>query len=334
MVWAQVVSGRITDAVTGKPLDKVSVYFDGTFQGTISDSAGNFTLNNTIKTKSPLVVSSMGYESQKINNYTEASLNIALKHKVIELAEVTISGDEIAREKAMKIFLKEFIGEDSKDCVIDNQDEIYFRYNKKRDLLTADTEKPLIITNKLLGYKITYFLTSFSRTPSQTKYKGNYFFTEDIAGLKPAKVKAVMKARDEAYFGSRMHFIRSLWADQVPENNFLMYKTPAGAAGSNKEVNLDPANMLSYNSIVQVSDGQKFIMLKKEADKDEKRFDGNEIFITYKKGNESFLQQEDAYTGVIIDKNGYYDEGLEWKGNISVYRINMLLPFEFMPSKK
>ncbi len=261
LLHAQTVTGRITDAVTGKPLDKVSVYFDGTFQGTVSDSAGNFALNNTIKTKSPLVVSSMGYESQKISNYAEGALNIALKHKVIELAEVTIGGDEISREKAMKIFLKEFIGEDSKDCVIDNQDEIYFRYNKKKDLLIADTEKPLIITNKLLGYKITYFLTSFSRTPSQTKYKGNYFFTEDVVGLKPAKVKAIMKARDEAYYGSRMHFIRSLWGDQLQENNFLMYKTLAGAASSNKEVNLDPANMLSYNSIVQVSDGQKFIML-------------------------------------------------------------------------
>jgi hypothetical protein len=334
-LWGQVVRGTITDAITGKPIEKVSVYFDGTYKGTVTDSAGNFAISNTIKTSSPLVVSFLGYESQRISNYAEEPLNIALKSKVIELTEVTIGGDEISRTKAMKMFLKEFIGEDTKDCVIDNPDEIYFRYNKKEDLLTADAEKPLIITNKTLGYKITYFLTSFSHTPYlQTKYKGNYFFTEDTAGLKPAKVRAIMKARDEAYFGSRMHFIRSLWANELAKNYFSIYKTPKGVVDQTNTYKIDAANTLVFNDIVQIADGQKFIMLAKEAGATNEKFNSNEIFVTYKNGNESLMQEKDGYTGVIIDENGFYDEGLEWKGNISVYRISMLLPFEFMPSKE
>jgi hypothetical protein len=336
LLWAQAVTGRITDAVTGKPLERVSVYFDGTYQGTVSDSLGNFTLSNAIKTSSPLVVSFMGYESQKISSYADVNLNIALKRKVIELTEVTIgAADEISRAKAMKMFLKEFIGEDTKDCVIENPDEIYFRYNKKKDLLIADAEKPLIITNKTLGYKITYFLSSFSHTPYlQTKYKGNYFFTEDTAGLKPAKVKAIMKARDDAYFGSRMHFIRSLWANELGKNYFSIYKTPKGVVDQNNTYKIEAANLLRFDDIVQIADGQKFIMLAKEAGADNEKFNSNEVFVTYKNGNESLMQQKDGYTGVIIDENGFYDEGLEWKGNISVYRISMLLPFEFVPSQK
>lgn len=334
LLWAQAITGRITDAITGKPLQQVSVYFDGTYQGTVSDSLGNFTLNNTIKTSSPLVVSFMGYESQRISNYGDASLNIALKSKVIELAEITIGADEISRPKAMKIFLTEFLGEDSKDCVIDNPDEIYFRYNKKKDLIMADAEKPLIITNKLLGYKITFFLTSFTNTPSQTKYKGNYFFAEDIAGLKPAKVKAIMKARDEAYYGSRMHFIRALWANELDRNYFSVYRTPRGRVGNSNTYNLQASNPVGFDDIVQTADTQKFIMLAKDAGTNNDKLSGNEVFVTYKNGNDSFLGQEDGYTGVIIDQNGFYDEGLEWKGNMSVYRISMLLPFEFMPSKE
>ena len=334
LLWAQAITGRVTDEITGKPLQQVSVYFDGTFQGTVTDSAGHFTLNNALKTSSPLVVSFMGYQSQKISNYGDASLNIALKSKVIELAEITIGADEISRPKAMKIFLKEFLGEDTKDCVIDNPDEIYFRYNKKKDLLMADAEKPLIITNKLLGYKITFFLTSFTNTPSQTKYKGNYFFTEDIAGLKPAKVKAIMKARDEAYYGSRMHFIRALWANELEKNNFSVYRTPRGRVGNSNTYNLQATNRVSFADIVQIADKQKFIMLAKDAGANNDKLNGNEVFVTYKNGNDSFLQQEDSYTGVAIDQNGFHDEGLEWKGNISVYRISMLLPFEFMPSKE
>jgi len=333
LLWAQAITGRVTDAVTGKPLQQVSVYFDGTYQGTVTDSLGNFTLNNTVKTSSPLVVSFMGYQSQKISSYTDVSLNIALNRKVIELAEITIGADEISRPKAMKIFLKEFIGEDTKDCVIDNADEIYFRYNKKKDLIMADAEKPLIITNRALGYKITFFLTSFTNTPSQTIYKGNYFFTEDIAGLKPAKVKAIMKARDEAYYGSRMHFIRALWANELEKNFFAVYRTPRGRVGNSNTYNLQASNKVGFDDIVQIADTQKFIMLAKDADANNEKLNGNEVFITYKNGNDSFLGQEDGYTGVMIDQNGFHDEGLEWKGNMSVYRISMLLPFEFMPSK-
>lgn len=335
VLFGQVIKGRITDALTGTPLEKVSVYFDGTYQGTVSDSAGNFALSNTIKTSSPLVVSFVGYESQKISNYADGTLSIALKSKVVELNEVTIGGDEISRAKAMKIFLKEFIGEDTKDCVIDNPDEIYFRYNKKEDLLMADAEKPLIITNKTLGYKITYFLTSFSHTPYlQTKYKGNYFFTEDTAGLKPGKIKAIMKARDEAYYGSRMHFIRALWANELDKNFFAVYRTPRGRVGNSNTYNLQATNKVGFDDIVQIADTKKFIMLAKEADANNEKLNGNEVFVTYKNANDSFLGQDDGYTGVSIDQNGFHDEGLEWKGNISVYRISMLLPFEFMPSKE
>jgi hypothetical protein len=334
LLRAQAIKGKVTDAITGKPIEKASVYFDGTFQGTVTDSTGNFALSNTIKTSSPLVVSFIGYESQKINSYTDVGLNIALKVKVVELNDVTIGGDEISRPKAMKIFLKEFIGEDTKDCVIDNPDEIYFRYNKKKDLIMADAEKPLIITNKLLGYKITFFLTSFTNTPSQTIYKGNYFFTEDIAGLKPAKVKAIMKARDEAYYGSRMHFIHALWANELDKNYFAVYRTPRGRVGNSNTYNLQAGNKVGFDDIVQIADTQKFIMLAKEAGANDEKLNGNEVFITYKNGNDSFLGQEDGYKGVSIDKNGFHDEGLEWKGNISVYRISMLLPFEFMPTKE
>jgi len=331
---AQTVRGTVTDELTGKPLEKVSIYFDGTFQGTVSDSSGNFVLNNTLKTSSPLVVSSVGYQSQKISNYGgDANLKIALKSKVIELAEITIGGDAISRTKAMKIFLKEFIGEVTKDCVIENPDEIYFRYNKKDDLLTADADKPLIITNKRLGYKITFFLTSFANDPLQTQYKGNYFFTEDIAGLKPAKVKAVMKARDDAYYGSRMHFVRALWADELEKNGFSVYRTPRGRVGNTNTYNLRAANVVGFDDIVQVADRQKFIMLAKGAGANNDTLNGNEVFVTYKNGKDSFLRQEDGYTGVLIDKNGFYDEGLEWKGSISIDRISTLLPFEFMPSK-
>ncbi|MEO8885557.1 MAG: WYL domain-containing protein [Mucilaginibacter sp.] len=334
LLCAQVIKGRVTDAETGTPLGNVNVYLSGTVKGTTSDSLGNFILNNVLKSDNPLVVSYVGYQSQTINNYADKNLNIALKPKIIELKEVTIGSDEISRAKAMKIFLKEFIGGESNDCIINNPDEIYFRYYKKTNLLIADADKPLSISNKRLGYKITYFLSDFRYKPFQTDYKGSYFFTEDTLGLRRAKIKKIIKARNDAYLGSRLHFIRSLWADELDKNKFSIYKTQKGITDYSKAYLLDTRNQLSYNSIVEVAEGQKFIMLKKDTAINDDKAEGNDIYILYNNTNTAFMHQADGNIGTVIDRNGFYGDNLEWKGYMGSSRVGDLLPFEFQLSKQ
>lgn len=333
LVYGQTINGKITDANTGSPLADASVYLDGTSQGTISDDQGNFALNNVLQTSAPIIISHVGYQTQKIKSHAGGNLNIALKQKVTSLKEVTITSDEIRRGRAMRIFLREFIGATNNDCYIVNPEDLFFYYDRSKDLLTADADKPLIIVNRLLGYKITYFLTEFSHAPFKTLYKGNYFFTEDTAGRRREDIIAIMNARDLAYFGSRMHFIRSLWQDDPNKSGFSIYKTFKENINHSKTYRLDVANMLGYNNIIQTEGKQKFIMLEKDSKIYGTRFDSKEVFVTYKRGLPSFLRQEKGNNGVIIDSNGYYDEGLEWKGNLSVSRVNKLLPFEFVTSK-
>ncbi len=332
-LYAQVIRGTVTDALTGKPIENVSVYLDGTYQGTVTDSVGNFTLNNTLKTSAPVIVSYVGYKPQTIKDYTNQVLKIPLKRKMIALKEVTIEADDkINRAKAMRIFLDEFIGDGN--CVINNPDDIYFRYNKKKNILTAGAEKPLLIRNKTLGYTITYFLNSFVRYPYQTVYKGNYFFAEDTLKLSAKKVKQILQARDKAYYGSRMHFIRALWANELAKNNFKIYKTLTGVVDYGIEYHLSEGNLLSYNRVIENTEGNKFVLLSK-ANVDEKKFDQNEVYVLYSndvKNFPSFMRQQNGNVGVIIDSNGYHDEGLEWKGNFGIQRVSELLPYEFQPS--
>jgi hypothetical protein len=328
---AQVIRGTVIDAATGSPLPNVNVYLDGTIIGTTTDSRGDFTLNNVLKTSNPLSVSYVGYQSQKINNYADKNLSIALKPKVIALKEVTVSTDKISRARAMRIFLREFIGRNNSDCDIANPDDIYFHYNKGEDLLTAGADKPLIILNKKLGYKVTYFLADFSYKPYLTSYKGNYFFAEDTAGLKPEKMKRVRRARNEAYKGSRMHFIRALWANELDKNGFAMYKSIKAVINYMTPYDLDPKNRLSYDHIVQLSEGRKFILFQKGINPKDTRFDNNEIYVTYKQYNPAFLRQTDSGNGTIIERIGYHDEGLQWKDSFGKWRVGELLPYEFEP---
>jgi len=326
------IKGTVTDAITHKPIIAASVYLNGTYVGTITDSLGHFSLT-TDKTNIPLIISSVGYVSQEINNYAGKDLAVALKQKVDELKQVNVALDEMSRAKEMKIFLTEFLGGINKDCVLVNQDDVWLHYQKKNEELTAGSFNPLIILNKKLGYKLTYFLADFRNVPLKTTFEGNYIFAEDTAGRSPSDMKKIIKARDEAYFGSRMHFIRSLWADDLANNNFKMFKhdkVPTKMVIT-PEYHLTTDNQLFYKDVIQVQNtriyhNQKFLVLTGEINVNYQR--------TKNAQDNSFLIQNPGYTGVQIDSDGTYGHGIEWKEAMGSSRVNKLLPEEFQPATK
>jgi hypothetical protein len=73
----------------------------------------------------------------------------------------------MSRAKAMRIFLNEFIGSSNSDCIIANPDEIYLRYNKKKDLLTTGADKPFTDTEQALGEEQINKLLPFEFMPSK-----------------------------------------------------------------------------------------------------------------------------------------------------------------------
>lgn len=334
---AQIITGKVTDSETYTPIPNASVYLNGTYTGTTTDSLGKFSLKVT-NTNIPLIISCLDYESQEINNYLDTSLlNIALKHRARNLMDVTINADDgMSRAKKMKIFLKEFIGSTNSDCVIVNPDDIWLRYNSRSQKLTAGANKPLIIYNKKLGYKIVYFLSSFSNVPLQTSYKGNYIFSEATAGLKAPEIKKVLQERDKVYWGSRMHFIRALWENKLYKNNFNVYR-PFDTTSSVRKIiykynylaNDYDTTALAYRKLVKVVNdhiyhNQKFLVIP------------GEISITYGINNKktSFIRVEGDYVGALIDSDGNYGTGLKWKGDMGISRVNRLLPNEFKPTGK
>lgn len=87
------ISGKILDN-KNKTLPGISITIKNTYDGTTSDSAGNYSFNTTEKGEQILEASSSGYRSfeQKINLSGAAlSVNIVLKELVTELKAVVIS---------------------------------------------------------------------------------------------------------------------------------------------------------------------------------------------------------------------------------------------------
>lgn len=89
-----------------------------------------------------------------------------------------------------------FLGDNraGKNCIIENEDQIYFTYDKMSNKLIAYSDEPLTIINNYLGYKINYQLQDFqcklSRLSVQKEFViscqfgGNSIFQEIVTSSK------------------------------------------------------------------------------------------------------------------------------------------------------
>lgn len=230
----QIIKGRVVNASTGATIAGCSIFIASTSKGTVSDNAGAFLLENVPPGKHDLIISSIGYETN-VFSFTEAQLPLLLKIelsiKVKEMENVTIEPSvEEGWDKWGKSFMDNFIGntENSLQCRIKNEKSIRFRYYKKSNRLTAYCDEPVLVENKALGYIISYQLENFELNfkEQSISYLGYPLYVP--MGGKGRQQKWQRK-RDEAYTGSILHFMRSLFSNQLVEEGFVvrrMVRTP------------------------------------------------------------------------------------------------------------
>lgn len=194
------VKGKIIDVITDNPVPYATVYIDGTTHGTITDSAGLFSLER-VALPCQIVFGHTSYFSQSFSagqDYLPDSI-IFLTPKDIGMDEVVVSAKFTdLREKNMKLFKQKFLGEDrwGLQAIIENEEVLRFvwqydtlkvtsamkkkikelgldfdsfeRIEGKTDLyrvplrFSASAANPLKIVLPLTGYRLTYDLQEFS----------------------------------------------------------------------------------------------------------------------------------------------------------------------------
>lgn len=85
------ISGKVTDKNSQEPVIGASVLIEGTTNGTITDVDGNFMLSN-VPSKGNLVVSYIGYATQKLPINGKTNFTIALAEDTETLDEVVVVG--------------------------------------------------------------------------------------------------------------------------------------------------------------------------------------------------------------------------------------------------
>jgi len=227
-VYAQrTITGTVVDEVSHAPMAGASVFITNTSRGTVSDSKGAFELINVPEGQYDLIISMVGYETI-VHSFNSSRLPLRMRAemtaKVAELKNVTIeSYIEDGWDRWGKAFLEAFIGTtpNAQHCKIKNTKDIRFRYYKKSNRLEAIADKPLVVENKALGYRIQYQLEQFEINFSQqsSMFTGYTLFTS--LGKHPTSSKGRWdRNRATAYKGSMMHFMRCLFTDKLKEEQF------------------------------------------------------------------------------------------------------------------
>ncbi|HPR32817.1 MAG TPA: carboxypeptidase-like regulatory domain-containing protein, partial [Prolixibacteraceae bacterium] len=73
----KIISGLVTDELSGEPLPGVTIVIEGTTQGTVSGYDGAYSL--TASQGQTLVFSYIGYEQQKVRVDDQLTLHIQMK---------------------------------------------------------------------------------------------------------------------------------------------------------------------------------------------------------------------------------------------------------------
>jgi hypothetical protein len=326
LIWAgaamsQPLTGRVLESGTNKPVRNASIYFDGTLTGTTADSTGSFTLYPNANSKAQIVVSAIGYETETITDLPSGKkVVIYLGVKQYDLETVSIKVDDgMSRRQKLAIFRREFLGTslNASSCEILNEDDISLSYNKKTKTVKAFSEKPIVVRNRNLGYKINFMPVNIAFSPERAIVQGYQFFEEEPV---PTGRSEIERARQATYLGSQMHFVRSLWNNELKKEGFNIYYGNLPTTYTATRVLLQNAEtqMLTYDSIVTAHNNNKYIHLA-----------ARPLHIEYK-GKASFLYKNEAANEVIINNNGYSDPaGLVWLGFMGSQRIGDALPLEY-----
>jgi len=221
------ITGTVTSADSKKALPRVSVFLDNSAVGSASQEDGSYRLNSVRPGSYTLIAKSLGFETFEkkvlVGNET-IKVDIEMKPKPLELREVVISS-AADWKKNYEWFKKDFIGTDdnAKYCDVINPHILNLVYNQTKQKLTAKGDEFLIVENKALGYRIKFLVDSFSadKINGIISYGGQRVF-EDLPGSDIQKAKWHEK-REDAYYGSPMHFFRSLYQDKLDEAGFVVY---------------------------------------------------------------------------------------------------------------
>lgn len=223
------ISGRVLDSLTSEPIPSVNVFLSGTNIGGVTDLEGYYTIDRIPVGSYEVIFSHLSYEmeTELVSRLSPGikTINAAMSLQLNMLDTVEVVSRRLIgpkeRDRYLRIFENEFLGRSSisSRCKLLNPEVLDFIYDPEKDKLEVFALEPLEIENEYLGYEITYVFETFQRTGNFVNFYGKARFDN----LKPEykrEARQWLRNRKRVYYGSFLHFRRSLINDELRSNNF------------------------------------------------------------------------------------------------------------------
>ena len=333
------ITGQVLDAETKLPLEGASVFAQNTTKGVITDKEGKYRLSLN-KGGYELIVSYTGFVSKivTIEANEDKLLDIELNKIEKNMEEVVIiATNEVPYgwEKYGGFFLDYFIGATpfSDSCLLLNPEALKFYYYKRSEKLKVLAEEPLQIANKSLGYNLRYQLDSFVYyyKTNINSYKGNCLYTTMEGSQEEQEIWATN--RKAAYYGSRIHFLRSYYDSSLKQDGFTV--DVLSSTDANKFNRLANPYDTSYYYFNDTTGNAELWFPQKAS-----------ITYTKKAPEKDYLLQThlppdvkmqisyiDLLDGILIKPNGFFLDQRSWinQGYWSWKNIADQLPYDYEP---
>lgn len=228
-----VVTGKVTDRETGEALAGASVYFAETTIGTTAAVNGTFKLETDKPGNYELIVSMVGYAVKKENISIEAggtySFNIKLAQKALDVNTVEVEGEDRSEwRNNLRVFTRKFLGTLAAAGYSEIENKEYINFKRGGDTLIAWADRPVIVINKFLGYRVICEIVMYKYDPVSSYQEYSIFSRfEELPPKDKDEAEEWKDNREETFYGSPVHFLWALRNNRLAEENFLVHITPS-----------------------------------------------------------------------------------------------------------
>jgi hypothetical protein len=333
------VSGRIIDSTSREPLAGASVFFQNTTIGTATNKQGEFSL--PLRSGGyDLIVTYSGNKTHflRITSTENVPLEIEMIKEEKNLEEVVNrSSNEVPDgwEKYGSFFIEHFIGTTpfASQCQLENREALKFYFYKRSNKLKILAEAPLLISNKALGYNLTDHLDSFVHyyETNIDTYRGFCLYSEMEGALH--EIRAWNANRKNAYYGSRLHFMRSYYDSTLIEDGFTIDLLTEEDNTKFRKVE-QPFDSVYYGALDSTFEIEIWYPRKFSVTYAKKRPEPEylkKMGLPKKVATQiSYIELRDA---IVIKENGYYydQKAMVMQGYWSWKNIADQLPYDYSP---
>jgi hypothetical protein len=316
-----------------------SVFCQNTTIGTATNKQGEFSLS--LKSGGyEMIISYTGYQTKQVQiSHTDTRLpDIEMVKEDKSLSEVIIKSSNEVKDGWAKygdFFLEHFIGStpNAANCVLLNPEVLKFYFLKKSNKLRVLATEPILVDNKALGYHMRFQLDSFMYhyNTDINLYRGFCLYTE-MEGTDSLK-RAWNIARRNAYYGSKMHFMRSYYDSTISQQGFMISMLDENDPTKFNNVS-DVYDTLYYGALdsteqIEIWYPRKISVLYAK-NKPEPEYLSKFKLPKNAKVQVSYIELTDA---IAIRENGYYYEQKDWinQGYWSWKNVADQLPYDYAP---